>query len=141
MYSVTSASFSKYSEAGVSSLYSLTAFSSPLSPPFMAQQISCCAYWDAKCCHYTAGKACTLCTTVAMMITYRANLPYKQRFKGKPVDFLAFSLDNSNSSSSLYLNQSRYHYLETIPVLLVLSQFPECCQRCSSSTLSSSLAI
>lgn len=33
---------------------------------------------------------------------YRANLPYIQRFKRKPLVFLAFSLDNSISSGSMY---------------------------------------
>lgn len=66
-----------------------------------ALQISCGAYWDVECCHYTAGKGCILCTAVAM-VKYRANLPYKQQFKGKPLAFLAFPLDISNSSGSMY---------------------------------------
>lgn len=69
--------------------------------PFTALQISCCAYWDVRCCDYTAGKGCTLCTAVAMM-KYRVNLPYKQRLKGKPQAFVAFPPDNSNSSGSMY---------------------------------------
>lgn len=95
MYSVISASFSKHSVAGF--FFFFLSFVSP----FTALQISCRAYWDAKCCDYTAGKGCTPCTAVAMM-KYRANLPYKQKFKGKPQAFLAFALDNSNSPGSMY---------------------------------------
>lgn len=102
MYSAISASFSKHSVAVIffPPLFTYSLFLSFVSP-FMALQISCRAYWDAKCCDYTAGKGCTLCTAVAMM-KYRANLPYKQRFKGKPQAFLTFALDNSNSSGSMY---------------------------------------